>query len=90
VLGAKLDPTATGAFLLDHFGLYCRDAAVSLPFCRACLGALGVEVLQEQPHFNAAIFGRPDSPIFWWLGEGGDCDISSSPDMENLLLTSMS
>ncbi len=57
--------------MLDHFGLYCRDAAVSLPFYRACLAPLGIVVTEEQPGLNAAIFMRPGSPIFWWLGEGG-------------------
>ena len=56
--------------MLDHIGLYCRDASVTLPFYRACLAPLGIIVFQEQPHFNAAIFGRPGSPIFWWLGQG--------------------
>jgi len=56
--------------MLDHFWLYCRDAEVSLPFYRASLAPLGVQVIQEQPQFKAAIFKREDSPIFWWLGEG--------------------
>jgi catechol 2,3-dioxygenase-like lactoylglutathione lyase family enzyme len=57
--------------MLDHFGLYCRDAEQSLPFYRACLAPLGIAAVQEQPHFKAAIFKRDGSPIFWWLGEGG-------------------
>lgn len=57
--------------MLDHFGLYCRNADASHPFYRACLGALGIEVVEAQPHFRALIFKRPDSPVFWWLGEGG-------------------
>ena len=57
--------------MLDHFGLYCRDATVSLPFYRGCLAALGISVIEDQPHFKAAIFKREDSPVFWWLGEGG-------------------
>ncbi len=57
--------------MLDHFGLYCRDAEVSLPFYRACLAPLGIVVIQEQPRFKAAIFKSETSPIFWWLGEGG-------------------
>jgi catechol 2,3-dioxygenase-like lactoylglutathione lyase family enzyme len=56
--------------MLDHIGLYCRGASVTLPFYRACLAPLGIVVWQEQPHFKAAIFGRTGSPIFWWLGEG--------------------
>ena len=56
--------------MLDHISLYCRDASVTLPFYRACLAPLGIVVWQEQPEFKAAIFGRPGSPIFWWLGEG--------------------
>jgi catechol 2,3-dioxygenase-like lactoylglutathione lyase family enzyme len=57
--------------MLDHLGLYCRDAGVSLPFYRACLAPLGIVVIQEQPHLKAAIFKHEKSPIFWWLGEGG-------------------
>ena len=56
--------------MLDHFGLYCRDAEISLPFYRACLAALDIRVIEEQPRFRAAIFKHADSPIFWWLGEG--------------------
>ena len=43
---------------------------MTLPFFRACLALLGIIVFQEQPHFNAAIFGRPGPPILWWLGQG--------------------
>jgi catechol 2,3-dioxygenase-like lactoylglutathione lyase family enzyme len=57
--------------MIDHFGLYCRDAGVSLPFYRACLAPLRIQVTEEQPRFRAAIFKREGSPIFWWLGEGG-------------------
>lgn len=57
--------------MLDHFGLYCRDATASLAFYRPCLAALDVHVVEEQPRFKAAIFKRADSPVFWWLGEGG-------------------
>jgi catechol 2,3-dioxygenase-like lactoylglutathione lyase family enzyme len=57
--------------MLDHFGLYCRNADVSLPFYRACLAPLGIVVTEEQPRWRSAIFKREDSPIFWWLGEGG-------------------
>ena len=56
--------------MLDHFGLYCRDADKSLPFYRACLAPLGIKVVEEQPQFRAAIFMREGEPIFWWLGEG--------------------
>ena len=35
--------------MLDHIGLYCRDASVTLPFYRACLAPLGIIVFQEQP-----------------------------------------
>lgn len=56
--------------MLDHFGLYCRDATVSLPFYRACLEPLGILVVEEQKKWNSAIFKRADSPIFWWLGQG--------------------
>lgn len=56
--------------MLDHFGLYCRDAGVSLPFYRACLEALEIRVVEEQPRFKSAIFKHEASPIFWWLGEG--------------------
>ena len=55
--------------MLDHFGLHCRDSSVTLPFYKACLAPLGIIVFQEQPQWKAAIFGRPGSPIFWWLGE---------------------
>lgn len=57
--------------MIDHLGLYCRDADASLPFYRACLAPLGIEVIQEQPKFRAALFKREGSPVFWWLGEGG-------------------
>lgn len=56
--------------MLDHFGLYCRDAGVSLPFYRACLEVLEIRVVEEQPRFKSAIFKHEASPIFWWLGEG--------------------
>ncbi len=56
--------------MLDHFGLYCRDAGVSLPFYRACLEAIEIRVVEEQPRFKSAIFKHEASPIFWWLGEG--------------------
>ncbi|HEY5107667.1 MAG TPA: VOC family protein [Caulobacteraceae bacterium] len=56
--------------MLDHFGLGCRDADVSLPFYRACLAPLGIVVVQEQPENRAAIFKRQGSPVFLWLGEG--------------------
>jgi catechol 2,3-dioxygenase-like lactoylglutathione lyase family enzyme len=58
--------------MLDHIGLYCRDASITLPFYRACLAPLGIVVFQEQPEFKAVIFGRPGWPIFWWLGQGDE------------------
>ena len=60
--------------MIDHFGLYCRDASVSLPFYRACLASLGIGVIKEQPEHRAVIFMREGSPIFWWIGEGGPDD----------------
>lgn len=57
--------------MIDHIGLYCRDATASLAFYRPCLAALGIHIVEEQPRFKAAIFKRLDAPIFWWLGEGG-------------------
>jgi catechol 2,3-dioxygenase-like lactoylglutathione lyase family enzyme len=56
--------------MLDHFGLYCRNADMSLPFYRQCLAPLGIRAVQEQPQFRAAIFAREGTAIFWWLGEG--------------------
>ena len=56
--------------MLDHFGIHCRDANISLPFYRACLAPLGITVMQEQPAIGAAIFAQKGSPIFWWIGEG--------------------
>lgn len=58
--------------MIDHFGLYCRDADKSLPFYRACLAPLGIVASEEQPHLRAAIFMRPGSMPFWWLGEGDE------------------
>ena len=56
--------------MLDHFGLYCRDASVRPTRSTAPAGCRGIVVIQEQPHLNAAIFKREGSPVFWWLGEG--------------------
>ena len=49
--------------MLDHFGLYCQDADVSLPFYRRCLADLDIERVQEQPRFKAASFKRPDPDL---------------------------
>ena len=57
--------------MLDHIGLYCRDASVTLPFYRACLAPLGIIVFQEQPQFKAAIFGRPGVADLLVAGRGG-------------------
>ncbi len=62
--------------MIDHFGLYCRDAEKSHAFYRACLAPLGIRVIEEQPRFKAVIFMRDGSPIFWWLGEG-DAEMSA-------------
>lgn len=56
--------------MLDHFGVRVRDAAVSLPFYRACLEPLGTRVIREQPQLKAVIFSQEGSPIFLWLGQG--------------------
>ena len=58
--------------MIDHFGLYCRDADKSLPFFRAALAPVGIEVVEDQPHLRAAIFMRKSVKPFWWLGEGSE------------------
>ncbi len=58
--------------MIDHFGLYCRDADASHAFYRACLAPLGITVIEEQPHLRAVIFMRDAQAPFWWLGEGSE------------------
>jgi catechol 2,3-dioxygenase-like lactoylglutathione lyase family enzyme len=56
--------------MLDHFGLKCHDADVTVPFYEACLAPLGIRVIQRQPQYKAVILIRDASPIFLWIGAG--------------------
>jgi len=56
--------------VIDHFGIRCRNSAVSLPFYRACLEPLGIRLVQERPEFKANIFMQEGSPTFLFIGEG--------------------
>jgi catechol 2,3-dioxygenase-like lactoylglutathione lyase family enzyme len=58
--------------MLDHFGIRCRNPEVMLPFYEACLGCLGIDVMQRQPQLKAVIFKRASSPTFMWIGQGED------------------
>ncbi|HZZ90793.1 MAG TPA: VOC family protein [Caulobacteraceae bacterium] len=55
--------------MIDHLGFYVRDAGSSLAFYAAALAPLGIEVVQEQPEFNARIYMRRGGVTFLWLGE---------------------
>lgn len=55
--------------MIDHLGFYVRDAAKSLAFYSAALAPLGIEVVEEQPWFNARIYMRRGGVTFLWLGE---------------------
>ena len=65
--------------MIDHLGFYIRDAAKSLAFYTAALTPLGIEVVQEQPQFNAKLYMRRGGVTFLWLGET-DC---SDPRIAN-------
>jgi catechol 2,3-dioxygenase-like lactoylglutathione lyase family enzyme len=55
--------------MIDHLGFYVRDASKSLAFYSAALAPLGIEVVQEQPQFNARLYMRRGGVTFLWLGE---------------------
>jgi len=66
--------------MMDHLGIYVRDAEASLGFYRAALAPLGIKVVEEQGGGKAAIFMRDGSPgFFLWLGEGGGDARSATP-----------
>jgi catechol 2,3-dioxygenase-like lactoylglutathione lyase family enzyme len=65
--------------MMDHLGIYVRDANVSLPFYRACLATLGIRMVQERFAGKANIFMRDGSKFFLFLGEGGSEPRNSTP-----------
>jgi len=60
-----------GKTMLDHQGIYVRDAKTSFRFYRACLAPLGIRMVQARFAGKAEIFMRDGSRFFLFLGEGG-------------------
>jgi catechol 2,3-dioxygenase-like lactoylglutathione lyase family enzyme len=60
--------------MIDHLGFYVRDASKSLAFYSAALAPLGIEVVQDQPHFKAKLYMRVGGVTFLWLGETNHSD----------------
>lgn len=65
--------------MLDHMGIYVRDARTSFPFYRAVLATLGIRMVQERFEGKANIFMRDGSRFFLFLGEGGGEPRNSRP-----------
>ncbi len=65
--------------MLDHMGIYVRDAKTSFAFYRACLAPLGIRMVQERFAGKANIFMRDGSSFFLFLGEGGSEPRNSKP-----------
>jgi catechol 2,3-dioxygenase-like lactoylglutathione lyase family enzyme len=57
--------------MFDHVGFLVRDSGISLPFYSACLGALGIERVQDMPQFDAALFKVPDQRGFLFVAGTG-------------------
>lgn len=65
--------------MLDHLGIYVRDAEASFAFYRACLAPLGIRMVQERFKGKANIFMRNGSRFFLFLGEGGSDARNATP-----------
>src|SRR5882672_8822685 len=65
--------------MLDHLGIYVRDAGTSFAFYRACLAPLGIRMVQQRFEGKAEIFMRDGSRFFLFLGEGGGEPRNSTP-----------
>ena len=65
--------------MLDHLGLYVRNAETSFAFYRACLAPLGIRMVQERFAGKANIFMRDGSRFFLFLGEGGSEPRNATP-----------
>ncbi|HEY4942660.1 MAG TPA: VOC family protein [Rhizomicrobium sp.] len=65
--------------MLDHLGIYVRDAKTSFAFYRACLAPLGIRMVQERFAGKAQIFLRDGSKFFLFLGEGGSEPRNATP-----------
>ena len=65
--------------MLDHLGIYVRDAGTSFAFYRACLAPLGIRMVQQRFEGKAEIFMRDGSRFFLFLGEGGSEPRNSTP-----------
>ena len=65
--------------MLDHLGIYVRDAKTSFGFYRACLAPLGIRMVQARFAGKAEIFMRDGSRFFLFLGEGGSEPRNATP-----------